>query len=276
MACRAIITLFVFISVGCSHMLYYPTTFKYVDETSLKYRPTEVILNEDNKSEIIGWYFEAPLERRKNTTFIFFHGNGQNMSSHFQYLYWILDYGYSFLIFDYAGYGVSEGSPSPENTVDDGKRMINWIVANRPNDRLAIFAQSLGGNVALRSMSEASAVNYCLVVVESSFFSYKEVSSEILKKSWLTWLFQWVPYLVISDSKSISTNVNQLPDTDYIFIHGRNDNIVPYELGVDLYKKIIRKKQFWEVSSGGHLGAFVRRSDFRERLLLTTKQKCEY
>lgn len=260
---------------GCSNLLYYPTPFKYVDEQKLEHVPFEIMLKYNKTTELTAWYFEAHKDKRKNLTFVFFHGNGQNQSAHFRSLYWILDYGYNFLIFDYPGYGPNPGSPNPENTVEAGSLAIQWVKANRAQDQIAIFGQSIGGNIALRTLSESSDLNPCLTVVESSFSSYRQVAQNVMKKSWITWTFQWLPYVFMSDAKAISTNISSLPKGNYIVIHSKTDEIVPYELGRDLYQQLPEQKQFWDNPGGNHTDAFWKsEKGFREKLISEIKNKC--
>lgn len=270
-----ILLLFSFLGLSsCSGLLYYPTTIKYVNEAELKHTPAEIFLKYDEQTELVAWYFEAPKEKRKNFTFVFFHGNGQNISSHFQSLYWILDYGYNFLIFDYLGYGPNPGQPSPENTVESGKIAINWVKTNRPHDAIGIFGQSLGGNVALRTMSELDNFYSCVSVIESSFLSYQNIAQAMMRKRWLTWPFQFLPYLVMSDTKAAATNLSRLTESNYIIIHSKTDAIVPYNFGVEVFEKLPQKKQFWEVDTGYHADAFFRKTELREKLTKEIQKNC--
>lgn len=268
---------------SCSTLLYYPTDIKYVSESKLKYPPTELSIKLDDKIELTAWLFEPPNPQLNNTIFVFFHGNGQNLSAHFRSLYWILDYEYSFLIFDYPGYGTSSGVPTPKNTIESGVAALKWVKQKYPNRKLAVFSQSLGGNVALSVLSELNKThseeieNLCLVVAESSFPSYQNVAQKMLNKKWFTWPLQWLPYLVLSDSHAISKSYSHLPNSNYISIHGEQDALVPFEQGEKLFQLLPPTKEFWKISGGGHINTFTSSTaqTYRERLIQKIKLNCK-
>lgn len=267
--------LLVFVSLlGCSNMLYYPTPIKYIHEKSLKYPPQEINLQNKDKEDLVAWYFEAPKNIRKNTTLIFFHGNGQNLSAHFLSLYWILEYGYNFLIFDYEGYGPNAGQPNPQNTVETGQLAIKWVSENRPKDKMAIFGQSLGGNVALRTLSENTSFIPCHVTIESSFLSYKKIAQSVLNRNWFTWPFQFLAYILLSDKYAISSRLQSLPQTHYLVLHGKQDEVVPFKFGAELFEALPDNKKFIEIPDGKHSNAFTRRLEYRPILLDQLHQFC--
>ena len=57
-----------------------------------------------------GWWLPATAPVRG--TVVFCHGNARNLTWHAQYVQWFTRYGFQVLLFDYRGYGRSDGSPS--------------------------------------------------------------------------------------------------------------------------------------------------------------------
>ncbi len=266
--------LILFFYLGCNSLLYYPNSYRYVNEKVLPYKPQDIELTADEHSDLLSWYFESKSNLRKPITIIFAHGNGQNISSHFRSLYWVLDHGINFLIVGYPGYGPNSGSASPSSTVETVTSAINWIKIHRPKDSILIYGQSLGGNVALRAVSENSEVSYCGVAIEGSFLSYKKAAQQTMARSWLLWSFQFLPYVLISDSKSIKENLKNLPRTNYLVIHGTEDQSISFKLGSELYNQLPEAKQFWTIEGGKHIDTFARHPSKRNEFLKFINQNC--
>lgn len=244
---------------GCSSLLYHPVDHQVFlpKKMGLEYR--DVFIKTQDGETLHSWYFEA---KRPKGLILFFHGNGENLSTHFNSLTWILKHGYSFLIFDYRGYWRSTGTPSPEGTVLDGKAVLNWGAkeSQRLNSvPLIVFGQSLGGAVALRATVEAmDEVQPRLVIVESTFHSYQSVGASVLRRHWLTWPIQWLPYLVLSDSWAPEDHIHKLSPIPLVVMHGTKDKIVSFKLGQEVWRRAKDPKEFWQVEGGTHISSFWR------------------
>lgn len=260
--------------LGCTNLFYYPDNYHYINENALEYPPIPIDLKISEQQETLSWYFESKKIIRKPITILFAHGNAQNMSAHFRSLYWILDKGYNYFIVGYPGFGPSDGNPSPDSTVESVKSALSWIRSNRPNDKIFVYGQSLGGNVALRAISELNDISVCGVAIEGSFLSYQKVASEVLSRNFLLWLFQWVPYLAVNESRSISTNLRYLPESRYLVVHGTSDPSISLNLGKELFLSLPEPKQFWEVEGGRHIDTFAKFPDMRNQFMKFIDEGC--
>ncbi len=262
-------------SNACTSMLYFPSDLRYVNEKKLDPVPEEVYVTNADGQELMSWYFKANEKVKKPITIVFTHGNGQNMSTHFRSLYWLPPKGVSFIVVGYPGYGPNPGKPSPPSTIESTQLVLDWVRKHQPKDKLFVFGQSLGGNVMLSAISEYQHKNeICGVAIEGSFLSYKKVSQTFLSRNWLTWPFQWLTYLVINDSRSISNHYKKLPDIPYLVMHGDQDHIVPFEMGEKLFAKLPTKKTFWKINGGKHIDTFARFPPYRDKFLDFIAQSC--
>lgn len=260
---------------SCSSLLYFPSGARYINEKNLPIAPEEIFLKSSEDKQLMSWFFKSSNTKKSQVTIIFSHGNGQNMSAHFRSLYWLLDLGINYLIVEYPGYGPNDGTPSPRSTIESVTLAMDWTRKNRPEDKILLFGQSLGGNVMLRALSEYSEKkSFCAVAIESSFASYKEVAQSILAKKWFLWPFQWLPYLLLSDSRAIVSNFKELPDLPYFIIHGDRDKIVPFSLGKKLYKKLPANKSFLKVDGGRHIDTFYKHQEHRKDFLDFISKNC--
>ncbi|MBN8541277.1 MAG: alpha/beta fold hydrolase [Deltaproteobacteria bacterium] len=196
-----------------------------------------------------------------------FHGNAQNMTSHYRFLSWLPEMGWEVLTFDYRGYGKSDGKigryrSDLEGFVDDGVTALKWA-----NDRalelgvpLVIFGQSLGGNLALRALTanKTSAGQLRLLVIDSSFYSFTSIAREKLAEMWLTWPFQWVSYVLVSDHLSAGPKLETFDPKSLpaaVFLHSETDPVVSNHQGVLLHNSYPGEKVRWTVSDPGHMNA---------------------
>lgn len=259
---------------GCSNLLYYPTRNMYTDLESLPIKPKQVEFKTSKGVRLIAWYFQSPTQKAL-PPIVVFHGNGQNLSAHFQSLYWILEHGASFLIFDYPGYGGSEGDSDPENTVDAGLAAIQLTQNLTDSKSVVLIGQSLGGAIALRTAMELPADRIHSIVIESSFASYRRVAQSVLAKHWSTWAFQPLAWVVLSDRYAPSGKFEKLPRVPVLVLHRREDEIVPFYLGQELYESILSEKEFIALEGRGHIDAFTGPDQVsaREQLLKFLKLK---
>ena len=221
-------------------------------------------------TRLFAWLFhhEGFAKQRAKAAILFYHGNGENLSSHYLSMIWSLRKGYDFLIFDYRGYGRSEGSPSPQGTVEDGEAALRWMKVHYPDIPIVIYAQSLGGAIALRNAIDLRAeVPVRAVVIDSSFASYQVVGRRILSKNFLTWPLQWLPWILLSDRFAPDGQIQKISPIPLLVMHAENDQTVPFRCGEELFEQAGNPKDFWRISGEGHVDAFLRFGDFYQNKL---------
>ena len=260
------LSLLVALATGCASAFYYPTHIQHHAPAELGLDPENIYFQSTNGMQVHGWYFHAAQPKG---VIVFFHGNGQNLTSHFLHLGWVVQRGYDFLIFDYQGYGESAGEPTPENTVEDGKSAIAWTASHHPELPLFVFGQSLGGAVTLRSVGELHHdIEIRAIVVDSTFGSYQGMAAQVLSRHWLTWAFQWLGYVLLSDAKAPSGVLDRLPPTPLLVIHGDADETVDFALGQKLFEQAKGPKEFLRIPGGRHTDALSREGGrYREDFL---------
>ena len=241
------------ILTSCSSVLYHPTSEEYLAPGKLGLQQEELRIG-----DLHAWRFRS-LKKASRGLVIFFHGNAENLTSHFAALSWLPREGWDYLVFDYRGYGKSPGSPSPESTIQDGAKILDWALAQQVP--LVFLGQSLGGAVLLRSLEDATSTHsredlrrIRLVVLESTFASYQQAGRAVLARGWLTWPLQWLSYLLLSDDDA--PRLTGLPQTRWLVVHGTSDPSVPAALGRSLFDALPEPKRWALVPGGGHIQAF--------------------
>jgi fermentation-respiration switch protein FrsA (DUF1100 family) len=263
---------------GCTNLFFYPSQedFPYLADEKIKHDRLQLTAADGTRLAAM----RLPAPAKPIGVALQFHGNAQNMTSHYRFLSWLPELGWEVLTFDYRGYGKSDGKIGRyrgdlDGFVDDGVTAIKWA-----NDRalelgvpLVIFGQSLGGNLSLRALTanSVSADHLRLVVIDSSFYSFTSIAREKLSDMWLTWPFQWVAYLLVSDHLSAGPKLQgptSLPPA--IFLHSESDPVVSHHQGELLFEAYPSEKVRWTTKEPGHLNTI---SDQEIRLKLSERLK---
>lgn len=217
-------------------------------------QPVDVYFQSEDGTKLHAWYF-APLENKEPTAVIVqFHGNAENLTTHFFSLYEAPSRGFAYLTFDYRGYGQSEGSPTPAGVVKDGIAAIKWMHSRHPDKPLVVFAQSLGGAIAFRSVNQVkNEVPISLMLVDSTFADYRTQARSLFAESYLTYLFQPLAWLMADNSQSPKDDIAQISPIPLIVAHGDNDHTVNQKMGREVFALAKEPKEFWDIPNAQHL-----------------------
>ncbi len=203
------------------------------------------------------WFLPAKTEPggKAKATVLFLHGNAENISSHFRNVAWLPAAGYNVLALDYRGYGASEGTPTLAGMQLDIDAAMRHLMAHQGVDpnRIVIFGQSLGGAVAIYYAAHNSyRANIRAVIIDSSFYDYHQIAREKLAGFFLTWPFQWLPWLTVNDSYTPADAISAIAPLPLLLIHGDQDVVVPLRHSQQLFEQAGEPKQLWIVPGAGH------------------------
>jgi hypothetical protein len=219
-----------------------------------------------DKTKLHAWF--VPATGKAIGTVIHFHGNAQNLSAHFSFTKWLPQKGFNLFIFDYRGYGKSEGSPSRNGIQEDGIAALHYIKSRTEieQDKLFILGQSLGGAICISALAEAKIEGICGIVVESTFDSYQKIAKEKAPAI--------LAELFVSDAHSPERVIADLAPTPIVVIHGTADRVVPYARGKSLFDQASQPKGLWTVKGGGHTPAFTTHGTTYQPKLISFFTKC--
>jgi uncharacterized protein len=256
------------LSIGCSNVFYQPTQGMLIAPERFGFSPEEVWLKSKDGTKLHAWVFRA---QKPKGTILQFHGNAENISTHFLNLAWLVKEGFDLLVFDYRGYGLSDGEPSQKGVYEDSISAMNWAFEDhkkRKTKHLIFFGQSLGGQILGRGIVDFQyQKDVSLLVLDSTFGSYKKMASKTLQSVWLFWPFSPLGYVLVSDRFASNTYLEKIY-TPTIVMHAVNDPVVPFSLGQELFQRLKTRKWFWKVTDNSHTGAFHRKDpQFRNQFL---------
>jgi pimeloyl-ACP methyl ester carboxylesterase len=196
---------------------------------------------------IHGWWIpSATVPEASARTVLYLHGNDGNVSTSIDETAPLRALGYSVFMVDYSGYGRSEGPfPSERSVYNDAEAAWNYLVHSRgiASRNLFIYGHSLGGAVAIelaRRHREAAGL-----IVESSFTSIRDMAVR-------DWLYGLMPVNLLLGQRFDSIDKVAQLALPVLFIHGTADETVPFEMGLQLYRKAGGNKRFVAIDGGGH------------------------
>jgi fermentation-respiration switch protein FrsA (DUF1100 family) len=202
-----------------------------------------VNLSTEDGETLRAWWVPAQDTRG---TILFFHGNAGNISHRIDYLLMFRKLGYATLIFDYRGYGNSTGSPSEEGTYRDATAAWRWLTQTRgigPGD-IVYAGESLGGAVAswlaVRHPPRA-------LVLMSTFTSAPDLGAQV---------YPFIPVRLISRFRYDNMSHVRQINVPMLVAHSRDDDIVPFAHGRQIFEAAGEPKQFLEMR-GGHNDGFI-------------------
>lgn len=235
---------------ACSadRFFYYPNADLHATPAQYGLTTEEVRFRASDGTRLHGWWAPAVEASEAKGTVVFCHGNHGNISHHLGSVAWLPRRGFNLLLFDYRGYGRSDGEVSRAGTVADTVAAIDFALARDPHATV-VFGHSLGGAVAIPAVAARPQVR--AIAVEGTFPSYRDAARAAAP--WLSWLMSWL----VSDGYDPEDALANLPPRPLLVIHGTDDHIVPFRLGKRLHDLAAEPKTFYPVEGGRHVTPWV-------------------
>ncbi|MGH9721963.1 MAG: alpha/beta hydrolase [Bryobacteraceae bacterium] len=236
-----------------NRMVYYP--FRYPQglwQLQNEIGAADVWLTAGDGAKLHGWWLPAPDAR---VATLFLHGNAGNVTHRIDHMRSIASAGSSILVIDYRGYGRSSGRPTESGLYADADAAYQYLLdQGHLPERIIVHGESLGSAVAVNLASRKRCAG---VVLEAPFSSARAVAGRVLPLLG--------PMLIHSfDSRSKIGRMN----VPLLVMHGDRDEVIPYDLGRDLFDAANEPKSFWTLQGAGHNDLLdVAGESYRERLV---------
>ena len=247
---------------GCEGMLFHPDRHVYATPADFNVSYRAVTFDSSDGMRLSGWWMEPDGEPKG--TVLVAHGNAENISSHFAGFGWLVRAGYEVFIFDYRGYGKSEGEPDLEGAVQDTQAALTYVLRQRRGSIVAV-GQSLGGALLMNALARGDGGRVSLAVFDSTFASLPQAGEEVLARSAVTWPLQWSADLALTDRYDPIRLAPELA-VPKLYLAGSKDAVVSPNHSWQLFDASKRQKAFWLVEGAGHINAFAHR-DVQRRFL---------
>lgn len=191
-----------------------------------------------------GWYFERP---GATSALLYAHGNAGNLSFRGSAVVDLMNgLDVSVLIFDYPGYGKSEGKPSETGCYAAADAMYDWLTDMKhiPGERIILYGKSLGGGVAT---DLATRRPHRALILAKTFTSVPDVAQRH---------FWFLPvHWLVRNRFDNRAKIGRCPRPVAIAA-GDCDELMPLWMGERLYEAATAPKRYFLLRGCSHNGMF--------------------
>ncbi|HEV2395002.1 MAG TPA: alpha/beta hydrolase [Verrucomicrobiae bacterium] len=217
--------------------VYQPSRFSFATGSELG-RPFEnVFFHTRDNVRLHGWFFPANANSpRAALALLFCHGNGGNICHRLQTAQALLATGLNVFLFDYRGYGQSQGRPSEEGTYVDGMAAYEWLRQKGfAGCSILLYGESLGGGVAAELGLRLETAG---LILQSTFTSLPALGAE---------LFPWLPVQRLARIRY--DTLRKLPQfkRPVLILHSPQDELVAFHHAQQNFAAGLQPKLLWEI-----------------------------
>jgi predicted alpha/beta-fold hydrolase len=216
-----------------------PTFLKNNKDTIiLDYTIESVVFKSSSGNNLNGWLLK-PKNINATITLLHFHGNAGFLLNQYQAMTPLLKYGFQAFVFDYSGFGFSEGKATRNNVLLDGNSALTYIKSREDvkKTQLVIYGQSLGGNLSAVVAKQREA-DIDGLVIEGAFSSHKDIAAKTAG------IFG---RMLVSEKYSAFKSIQEYKKP-VLVIHSTEDKTIPFELGQKIFDHANAPKEFYEIN----------------------------
>jgi pimeloyl-ACP methyl ester carboxylesterase len=226
-----------------TRFIYFPTRGHDATPSGLGLAYEDVRLTTEDGVRIHGWYLPVP-EARWVT--LLSHGNAGNISHRLdRALLLQARLKSSVFLYDYRGYGASEGSPDEAGTYRDARAAYRYLVEEKQvkPDELVLFGESLGSAVSLELALDHPAA---ALVLEAPFTSVRDMARTTI-------LAPLAPFVRTRYESLARVPRLRMP---LLVVQGDRDEVVPPAQGRRLFDAAPEPKRYYAIPGAGHNDTF--------------------
>ena len=213
----------------------------------------DVFLDTEDGVRLHGWY----IPRHGSTqSLLFFHGNAGNISHRGASVEIFHRLGLNVFIFDYRGYGMSQGKPDEKGLYKDARAAWRYLNKERGFDQeeIVLFGRSMGGAVAAELAVEIQPGG---LILESTFSSAKDVANAVFPVL-SRLIFLRYDFDTVAHVRRVTCPV--------LVLHSPDDEIIPFRLGEKVFQAANEPKSFVKMRGGHNNGIFMSQPDYERAL----------
>ena len=196
----------------------------------------------DSGLKLHGWWLPHPSA---TDVLLYLHGNGKNIGANIGQAQRYYQLGFSVLLIDYRGYGLSQGKfPHEAQLYQDAEAAWNYLIQqNIKPQQIFLYGHSLGGAIAIDLVvrhPEAAGL-----IVEGTFTSMRDNAHR--RRGYRLLPINWLLTQRFDSLRKIKSL--QMP---LLLIHGSEDLVVPASMSQILFEAATVPKQIFIVPGAGH------------------------
>ena len=220
-------------------LLFFPSKFPDGEWKPKDLQFQDVFFVAEDETKLHGWYCPANAPR---AVVLVAHGNAGHVASRAPWLRFLQTKAkVSVFMFDYRGYGRSEGTPTVEGALRDAKaaRAKLCELAAIKDTEMLLMGESLGGAIVIQLAADSPPRG---LILQSTFSSLRDVADVHYPK--LSWL---VPGNKLDSATQIVRYRGPLLQS-----HGNVDRTIPFSSGEKLFRSANEPKQFVTIEHADH------------------------
>jgi fermentation-respiration switch protein FrsA (DUF1100 family) len=203
----------------------------------------ERVLLTSEGARVMAWYGKAMPGR---PTILYFHGNAGNLAHRAERIRRFMGEGLGVYMMTYRGYGGSTGHPSERANLADAQMAYGALVREGVDPRLLIvYGESLGTGVAARIAMEQLSAG---LVLEAPYTSIVAVAARA---------YPYLPVRLLLKDRYETDKIIARVHVPLLILHGRQDDVIPVEMGQALAQLANEPKQIVIFPAGRHSDLYL-------------------
>jgi len=248
-----------------SRLIYFPGSAREVTPNALSIPFEEVTLDsrapaEKKPARIVAWFVPAAQDRG---TVLLCHGNAGTIADRGEIIGILHDLGLNVFIFDYRGYGKSEGSPTEQGLYADAAAAWEYLTLKRgiAARQIVVMGKSLGGGVASQ-LAERRGPG--ALILQSAFTSTADMGAR---------LYPFLPVRLLTRHRYETLKRMPKIQCPVLVAHSPQDEMVPYAFGRAIFDAARQPKRFLQMR-GSHNEGFLEMGKTYSNALDTFLKEC--
>lgn len=227
------------------------------------YTIESVMFTSKNGNKLNGWLIKSK-NVKADVTLLHFHGNAANMLYQVQAIAPLAKKGFQIFMFDYSGFGFSEGKATRQNVRIDANSALDYIKSREEvkNTKLVIYGQSLGGHLSAVVANDRQA-DIDALVIEGAFSSHHDVGAYMVRRMML---IGGIARVFMKDGYSAKKSIKNYKKP-LLVVHSTEDEVIPEYMGKRIFKKATTPtKEFYEINKCHICGPIYYTDEIAEKI----------
>jgi fermentation-respiration switch protein FrsA (DUF1100 family) len=204
----------------------------------------EQVTFKSGNNTLYGYWVNSSGER-SGLTILYCHGNKYHIDHYWDRVMFLHRLGVNVFIFDYRGFGMSDGTSSEEGLYADGRAALDYVMSQKAvkSDSLILYGYSLGNVVSIYLAAER--INPLCLIAEAPFASANSLTQDSLPLD--------IPARWLTEGQFDNAERIKHISTPFLLLHGANDDFVRYrDNGKIVFQNAPQPKKEIVISGANH------------------------
>ena len=245
--------IFVYLRYYEKKQIYFPSRDIMVTPLDLGMGYEDVFFNTQDGLKLHAWFVPA---QNPKATLLFCHGNAGNISHRVDVIQIFQKLNLNVLIFDYRGYGKSQGVPGEQGLYKDAQAAYDYLAKHKDvrAEKIVIYGKSIGANVAINLAAD---MKTNILIADSGFTSAYEMGKRLFPFLPIKWIIT-IKYDALEKIKQVRAAK--------LIIHSPDDELIPFDMGRRLFETANQPKQFFQAQGTHNEGILIYAQEYRQKI----------